>query len=258
MHAHLVQLDIAWEDRRANFARVEALLDRAPLAPGDLVLLPELFDSGFSLNTAKTRDDAGETLRFLQGLARGRGVFVQGARNLPGPGGKHLNLASVVAPTGEVVAEYAKVHPFSFGREGEAFEGGSDVLTYAWETPSARAVVCPAVCYDLRFPELFRLGARRGAEVFALGANWPAPRAHHWRALLIARAIENQSYVLGVNRVGRDPHLHYAGGTIAVAPAGHVIGELGDEAGVLSARIDLESLREWRRVFPALRDIRLI
>lgn len=258
MHAHLVQFDIAWEDRRENFARVRGLLDAAPLERGDLVLLPELFDSGFSLNTGRTRDDGGETQAFVCALARERSVYVQGSRNVPGPGGKHLNLATIAGPAGEIVAEYAKVHPFSFGREGEAFEGGRGIVTYAWSTPGGAASVCPAICYDLRFPELFRLGAMRGAEVFALGANWPAPRAHHWRALLIARAIENQAYVLGVNRVGRDPHLIYAGGSIVVSPAGHVVGEMGAEEGVLSARIDLESLREWRRVFPALRDIRLM
>jgi omega-amidase len=104
---------------------------------------------------------------------------------------------------GKLLAEYAKVHPFTFGREPEAFEGGDGVVTYAW----GGLTVCPAVCYDLRFPELFRHGLMRGAEVFCLGANWPDARQAHWRALAMARAIENQAFVLAVNRVGRDPHL---------------------------------------------------
>src|SRR5690606_9236143 len=117
---------------------------------------------------------------------------------------------------------------------------------------------CPAVCYDLRFPELFRLGLKAGAEVFALGSNWPAPRESHRRILSIARAIENQALVLSVNRVGSDPALTYAGGTLAVGPKGDILGELGDTEDVLTVSLDLVALREWRNTFPAWRDTRLI
>jgi omega-amidase len=119
-------------------------------------------------------------------------------------------------------------------------------------------VVCPAVCYDLRFPELFRIGLSKGAEAFAIGANWPEARQAHWRTLLIARAIENQAFVLGVNRTGSDPALRYAGGTIAVGPRGEVLGELEAEEGVLSTGVDVSEMRKWREVFPAWRDGRLM
>ncbi|MFG0327657.1 MAG: nitrilase-related carbon-nitrogen hydrolase [Phycisphaerales bacterium JB037] len=264
MRAHLVQFDIAWEDRAENFRRVEALLAPVDLRPGDLVLLPEMFDSGFSLNADATADHDARTLGWLTDFARARRVTVQGGRTVkPDPAGKARNQAPAIGPDGSLLATYEKIHPFSFGREPEAFEGGDSVVTYAWivpedSGPAHRATVGPAICYDLRFPELFRLAAMRGAEVLALGANWPDARQSHWRALAIARAIENQAFVLAVNRTGPDPHLNYVGGSIAVDPMGTVLGELADEQAVLSVELDLPGLRAWRDRFPALRDIRLL
>lgn len=258
MRAHLVQLDMAWEAPEENFRRVGRLLDGTDIGAGDLVLLPEMFATGFSLNTEVTADKGGVTLRFLQGLAEDLGCWVQGGRTVHDCHcAKADNRMSVLSPEGALVREYTKVHPFSFGREPERFAGGERVETWEWTAGGSRAVVCPAICYDLRFPELFRIGAVRGAEVFALGACWPAARAGHWRALAIARAIENQGVVLAVNRTGNDPHLAYCGGTIAVDAKGEVLGELGDEPGVLSVEVDVAAVREWRGVFPALQDVRL-
>jgi len=272
--AHLVQFDIAWEDPAENFRRVERLISRAPIDAGDLVVLPEMFDSGFSFETGRTADKEGRTLAFLVDLARDLGVYVQGARTVHECHcAKASNCAPIIGPDGAVLAEYRKIHPFTFGREGERFEGGRDVVLYEWARGrSGREVewkasgggarsglrVCPAICYDLRFPELFRIGLQRGAEVFALGANWPDIRQHHWRALLMARAIENQAFVLGVNRVGRDPNLNYTGGSIALSPTGEVLGELGRDADVLSVEIDAGVLTEWREKFPAWRDAKLL
>lgn len=256
MRAHLVQLDIAWEDHAANHARVRELL--APVAPGDLVVLPEMFDTGFSMNTERTAPHADDTLAFLADLARDLGATIQGGRTVvAAPHHLAHNRAPVLGPDGRLLAEYTKIHPFSYGKEHERFEGGTEVLTYDWHAGTDTLRVCPAICYDLRFPELFRRGLRLGAEVFAIGANWPAARAHHWRALLIARAIENQAVVLGVNRTGRDPSLAYAGGSLAVASTGEILGELGEREAVLSLDIDPAAIRGWRERFPAWRDARL-
>jgi predicted amidohydrolase len=254
MRAHLVQADTVWEDRPANYALVDAMLAGAGVAPGDLVLLPEMFDTGFSFRLDRTADTDGATLAYLQSLARRLGAVVQGSRTLIGPDGRGRNRASIIGPDGVVLAEYDKIHPFSFGRETEFFSGGNEVMTYAWGPTR----VCPAICYDLRFPEQFRQGMLMGAEVFALGANWPEPRKLHRRALGVARAIENQAVMLCVNRAGRDPHLAYEGGSYAVDPQGQIIAELGAEAGVLSVEIDLPALRAWREKFPAWKDARLL
>ncbi|MEM1329800.1 MAG: nitrilase-related carbon-nitrogen hydrolase [Planctomycetota bacterium] len=255
MRAHLLQLDLIWEDRAANHELVERTLDTVELDRGDLVVLPELFDSGFSLNTDSTADREGTTLRFLVDLADDLGVVIQGSRTVRDCHcNKATNRATIVGPGQRLLCDYSKVHPFGYGREPEAFEGGRSVETYEWSSGNGRLTVCPAVCYDLRFPELFRRGVSLGAECFALGANWPSARARHWRSLLIARAIENQAFVLGVNRCGSDPHLGYAGGSLAIGPKGDVLGELGQDPGVLSIELDPESVRAWRTEFPALED----
>jgi omega-amidase len=258
MHAHLVQLNISWENPSANFNRVDALLDAAPVNPGDLVLLPELFDTGFSLNVETTSDANAKTEAYLVSLARRLGVTVQGGRTVLPPAKTHaLNIMSVIDQDGLTLCTYAKVHPFSYGREPDAFAGGDEIVTYSWNknTPIQCA---PAICYDLRFPELFRFAVKQGAELIALGANWPSARQTHWRTLLIARAIENQAFVLGVNRTGSDPHLHYAGGSIAIGPKGEILAEATDEECVLSCEIDPEKVRAWRKEFPALKDARLL
>ncbi len=258
--AHLVQTAIAWEDREANYEQVRTLLDRAEVAPGDFILLPEMFDTGFSFNTEQTADMDARTLAFLGELAVEFRAVVQGGRTTAACRRcAAKNVMSALGP-GEGgpthLGEYAKVHLFP--NEAERLERGTDVVTYAWA--GAGLKVCPAICYDLRFPELFRAGLARGAELFALGACWPRQRAHHWRALLLARAIENQAFVLGVNRVGQDPaHAPsagwvYAGGSIAIDPTGEVLGELGDAPGVLSVPIDAARLHAWRAAFPAWRE----
>lgn len=266
LRAHLIQPDTAWEDRHANFARVDELLaDRsrfpAGVRAGDLVVLPEMFDTGFSFNLPVTTDHDGKTLAYLSALARRLGATVHGSRTVIGPDGRGRNRASIIAPDGTTLAEYDKIHPFSFGRESEFFSGGDRVVTYPWRgtsnDPPSNTVVCAAICYDLRFPELFRRGMQVGAEVIALGANWPAPRALHRAVLAQARAIENQSYVLCVNRAGSDPHLAYAGASAAYGPKGELLGQLDDKPGVLTVDLDLPALRHWRETFPACRDMRL-
>lgn len=256
---HLVQLDIAWEDPVTNRDRVAALLDKGDVRAGDLVLLPEMFDTGFSFAIEKTSDARGETLQFLLDLADDLGVTIQGGRTVaPCHRCAAKNIMSVVTPGQKLQCEFAKMHLFSPGGEHERFEAGQDVVTYLWNNALR---VQPAICYDLRFPELFRAGAAQGAEAIAIGACWLSTRHAHWRALAIARAIENQAFVFAVNRVGKDPPkadaspgATYLGGSIAVSPLGDVLGELGDREGVLSIEVDPDVVRTWRAKFPALRD----
>jgi predicted amidohydrolase len=258
MRAHLIQMDIAWEDKQANYDKAERLISRAAPEPGDLILLPEMFDTGFSFNVERTSDSDVATLNFLAELARDHEVYIQGARTVLEQGATHAeNRATIIDPSGRILADYAKIHPFSFGKENERFRGGNAVVTWQWGSAEYGLRVCPAICYDLRFPELFRTGLSMGAEAFTLGASWPEARAAHWRALLIARAIENQAFVFGVNRTGRDPNVTYAGGSIAVSPRGEILGELGPEEAPLSAEVNVQDLRNWREKFPAWRDGRL-
>ena len=260
VRAHLLQMDTTWEAKAENCRRLGELLAGIDglRGSGDLVVVPEMFDTGFSFDVEKTADGDGSTLGAICGLAREFGVTLHGSRTVVGSDGRGRNRVTVAGPDGRVLVEYDKIHPFSYGRESEFFSGGSEVVTYAWEAGGERLVACLAICYDLRFPELFRIGMLRGAEVFVLGANWPKPRKIHRRALAVARAIENQAYVLCVNRAGRDPYLEYAGESVAVSPTGEVIGEAGEGEDVLSVELDVAALRAWRATFPAWRDVKLI
>jgi predicted amidohydrolase len=249
MRIAVVQYDIVWEDKSANHAIIEQMLHQARLDPGALVILPELGDTGFSFNLPAIVDDA--TLAWGGELATRMGIWLQVGYARRNDQKKGLNCAAIITPAGDVAGVYEKVHPFSFGRESEHYVGGDRLVV----RDCGGVNVCPLICYDLRFPELWRHAALAGAELFSIGASWPDARQEHWRSLLIARAIENQAYVAGVNRIGADPHLSYAGGSIIVSPRGQVIAEAGAEPVVLQADIAPDAVRSWRREFPALRDI---
>jgi predicted amidohydrolase len=250
-----VQFDIAWEDKAANHRAIESMLDDAGVEPGTYVLLPELGDTGFSMNLDRIVDE--RSIAWAKEQARQRKIYLQaGFARLKSdvdpasPPGR--NCAAIISPDGKLLGEYQKVHPFSYGKESRFYGGGDRLLLRR----CGEAVVCPMICYDLRFPELWRLAAIAGAEVFAIGASWPAERQDHWRSLIIARAIENQAFVVAVNRCGSDPHLQYAGGSLIVAPSGETLTAAGDQPQVISAQLDLASMRAWRAKFPALADVK--
>lgn len=269
VHAHLVQLNIAWEDKPRNFTEVERLISLGEVAPGDLIVLPEMFDTGFSTNLGATVDHDDLTLSFLKKLAKTTRAIVHGARTCLAADGRGRNLATVVHPDGRVLCEYQKTYLFPLGDrpESETFAPGSGLHVYDWTPASGSSVtntredsesirVCPTICYDLRFPELYRRGLDLGAQLFTVTSSWPRPREAHRRALSIARAIENQAYVLSVNRCGQDPNLEYAGGTLAIGPRGDVLGELADGPGVLRVEVAAREVRRWRELFPAWKDRR--
>lgn len=258
MRVHALQYDIVWENKPANHDLVRALVAGAKPEPGAMVALPEMFDTGFSLNLDVTDDaETRASERFLCGLAREYGIHVYGSLSAREKDGWGRNWAVVTNPDGEVVARYAKLHPFGFGREPERFRGGDALVSLDWCAGDEVLRVSPLICYDLRFPEVFRLCAiRLGAQAFILGANWPDARHAHWRALLMARAIENQAYVVGVNRCGRDPHLNYPGGSIIISPEGEILAEAGPGQEIISATVSPQSVISWRNSFGALRDVR--
>ena len=246
------QLDIVWEDKAANHENVRRLLAAAGNLAGALVVLPEMFATGFSMNVSEIHEgDARPSEKFLSELAaEHRACFVGGVVT-QGADGKGRNEAVVFGPDGKSVARYAKLHPFTFGREAEHYSPGDELVVFTWQDFS----VAPFICYDLRFPEVFRAAVRRAAQLILVIANWPDTRAEHWAALLKARAIENQAYVVGVNRRGTDPELSYAGGSMIVGPRGDVLAHAGSEETIVSAELELPPLLAYRREFPALQDM---
>jgi len=253
MHVIAVQYDITWEDRAANHAKVAAMLERQPPPRGAIVVLPEIFASGFSMNVEKVaQDESRPDERFLREVSHRYGVWTLGGVVSRGAGGRGRNEAVAFSPAGELVARYCKCHPFSPGTEDQFYEAGRDVVTFA----CGGFIVSPFICYDLRFPEIFRVAARRGANLMVVIANWPDARAEQRMILLRARAIENQAYVVGVNRVGEDPKLRYAGQTVVVSPKGDVLASADDREQLVAADLDSASLDDYRKSMPWLRDMR--
>ena len=250
MRVALLQLDIAWEDTEASHARAAALLDRAARGGARLAILPEMFSTGFSMRPERVAQaPGGASERFLRERTRALGLWI--LASIPEKdGGAPRNVALLVAPSGEVT-RYAKIHPFSFAGEDRVYAGGDAVVTA--EVESVR--VTPFVCYDLRFPEPFRLAAD-GTDLYAVVANWPERRQAHWRSLLQARAIENLAYVVGVNRAGEGDGVRYAGGSAAFSPWGEVLAEAGAAEEVVFCEVDPAVAAKARETFPALRDRR--
>lgn len=250
MRVALLQMDLAWQDAGSNRAAVERAIESAALAPGAFVLAPEMTDTGFVHRADEKTPTDGAA--FAVSTARRFGVWYQHGCIEVAKDGFGRNLAVVASPEGRVAARYEKIHPFGYGAETEGFRGGGEITPF--DTGEAR--LAPFICYDLRFPEVWRLAALAGAEVFMIGANWPDARQAHWRALCISRAIENQAYVVACNRIGKDPQSSYRGGSLVISPKGEIVAEAGDGPATITAELDLQTLREWRERFPALRDMR--
>lgn len=247
------QLAIVWESKEANFARVRSLLQRTKPLAGSLLVLPEMFATGFSMNVeAITEGDSSPTTDFLREIAAKWKIYVLGGVVRQNGRGAPSNEALCFAPSGERVARYAKVHLFTPGGEARHYQPGDRLVTFEWQN----RIVAPSICYDLRFPEIYRWAAQQRAEILVVIANWPVMRHFHWTALLQARAIENQAYVIGVNRCGRDPHFEYAGGSLVVSPHGEILMRGGRREQLFSAELDFAFLAKWRRDFAALKDMR--
>ncbi len=252
MKLAIYQPDIVWEEPEANFRKLERVLDAADLHGVQLLCLPELFSIGFTMNPSLAETESGKTVTFLRSLAKKHKLFVVGTfleKGNPRP----RNTVLLINAHGEVIHKYAKVHLFSLDKEHECFEPGSDPGMFSLDGVNAGFVIC----YDLRFPELFRLmmtDKKRRPSIFIVPANWPAVRITHWKTLLQARAIENQAFVIGINRVGESPLAKYCGNSIVIDPLGAVILDAQDKEGLHVVDIDLSMAEAIRSKFPFLDD----
>lgn len=251
MKTLLVQLDPVWENRSANHDKARRLVASACPTPGSLIILPETFSTGFSMNVAVTSEpENGPTEQFLRDMAAQHQCCVMGGVVTQTADGRGLNQALAISPDGSVLARYTKNHPFTFGGESEVHMAGKDVSLFEWHGLR----IAPMICYDLRFPEVARKAASAGAEMLIYIAAWPVKRIQHWITLLQARAIENQAYVIGVNRCGSDPQFTYTGRSLVVDPHGIIIADAAEQERVICADLDPAVVRDWRVQFPALKD----
>ena len=253
MQIAALQLDSIWEDKPANHQKVRSILSAADIAPKSLVILPEMFDTGFSMNvqtTAQDEDRASEQV--LRELASELNCAVLGGVVGPILNGQASNEAVAFAPDGRELVRYRKMQPFTPAGEDVHYGAGASHVMFEWEGVK----IAPFVCYDLRFPEIFRPAARDGAQLIAVIACWPQKRSEHWVRLLQARAIENQAFVVGVNRCGTDPQFSYDGRSSAFDPHGECLFEADAAEQVLRCEVKSTTVREWRDAFPALKDMR--
>ncbi|MCP4599678.1 MAG: carbon-nitrogen family hydrolase [Proteobacteria bacterium] len=252
MRVAALQFNIAWEDRGENFKRVLEHADEAAGDGADLLVLPEMFATGFSMNPSITAEvPDGETTEFIRSIARRHQIGVIGGLVLKGKHGRGRNVALAVNRDGRDLAVYTKSHLFSFLDENQHHEAGDGPVPFEFED-----VRCACfVCYDLRFPELFRLTADTCDAVFVI-ASWPSARSRHWDILLPARAVENQQYVIGLNRIGTGGGHLFKGGSAIYSPLGAPLAQGKDREGLLIADIDPEEVAKVRESTPFLRDRR--
>jgi predicted amidohydrolase len=245
-----VQHDISWEDRDATLAHVAPMVAKAAADGARLVVLPEMFAVGFSMTPEQTAEpEGGPTSAWLADQARTHDLWIGGS--VPErSGGRPRNVFVLAGPDG-TVHRYAKVHPFTYSGEHEHYDAGDELVTVTVDGLR----VSLFVCYDLRFADEFWYRATE-TDLYLVVASWPQSRAHHWRSLLLARAIENQAYVLGCNRVGDGDGTHYAGGSCIVDPMGQVLSSEGDHEAILVAEVDPATVAATRERFPFLRDRR--
>lgn len=241
----ILQTDIAWADPAANVSHADQIIDRHE---ADLFVLPEMFSTGFCTRPHGVAEPCGcETLQWMKRKAAQRGCAIAGSIATE-EDGRYYNRFYFVQPDGSV-RWYDKKHLFTYGGEHEQYTPGTERVVVSFR--GVRFLL--QVCYDLRFPVWARNRKDYDAAIYV--ASWPTPRVEAWKALLRARAIENQCYVVAVNRVGTDPNCQYCGGSAVIDPYGQTLAACPDgEDSVAEAVIDTDELEAFRKKFPVMED----
>lgn len=257
MRLALVQCDLVWERPAENYARLAPRIEAAAQRGAQLIVLPEMFPCGFTMNLSAVREPFdGPSATFLRRAAMAAGVWICGsAPESGGPGDSErrpYNTLLLASPSGEL-ARYHKLHPFTFGGEDRHYAPGRE-----WLTATLCGLRCSFfICYDLRFANEFWALAGT-TDLYVVPANWPAVRAAHWRTLLAARAIENQAYVCGVNRIGAGGGLTYHGDSRLIGPDGALLADAGERDETVLVEVEAAAVADWRARFPVLQDRRTI
>ena len=254
MKVALVQMDIVWENSKANRETAERLMLAAEKC--DIYVLPEMWNTGVTTEPMGVAEpENGETLQWMQRMADKLDAAIAGSIAVKAQDGSYRNRLYFVKPRENVqwsmfnVQWYDKHHLFSYGGETKNYTPGNEYVTVEWRGLRFHL----SICYDLRFPIWLR--NRDDYEVLICVASWPSVRMHAWKVLLAARAIENQCYVLGVNRIGKDPYCEYSGGSCVVDPFGFATVAPDNEASVLTQTLDLKRLKSFREKFPVLKEM---
>ena len=229
MHITTMQFDVQWERPHDNLDTVAMMLNTAPPPRFGLVVLPEMFATGFSMNPAATLPYADEVLKFLSHSAKLYNTSILAGVAMMSDGAPR-NMAVLIGPDGDVDFTYAKRNLFTPAGEECTYSAGTRPGVFEFEGKTC----CVAICYDLRFDDIFAEAKAAGVEIFFIIANFPAVRREDWNRILVERAIENQAHVIGVNRIGHDPNEAYAGDSVILGPDGAILDSANDQAAILT------------------------
>ena len=249
MKVCLAQTEIRFEEKEENRRVAEKLIRNASARGMDMILFPEMSFTGFSMNTELIGEEYRETPEFISGLARERSINI-GFGWVKKDDKGYQNCYSIVGRNGKEAADYVKIHPFSYSGEDIYYKAGDHLCIFEVE----KHQIAVFICYDLRFPELFRAVSDKVSAVI-IPANWPAKRSEHWKTLLRARAIENQLYILAINCCGDMNGQYYSGDSCVINPNGDVLKMLSDSAGVIDFDLSDDTV-QYREAFPVLKDRR--
>ena len=248
----LVQSHIEWEDIDTNISKAEKIISR--YKDHDLILFPEMSFTGFSMDTGAFAGKSGSIVGRMKDIAASYHVAVGfGYARYSSTGcNKCENVYAVITEDGRICSEYVKIHPFSYAGEDRYYTGGDRTVVF----DLGGIPFSNFICYDLRFPEVFRAVADR-VHCIIIPANWPAKRSEHWKTLLRARAVEDQVYILAVNCQGNIGGLYYSGDSCIIDPDGNVLGMLSDEEGEMCFEFT-DDTEVFRERFPVLKDIKTL
>ncbi len=250
MKIGLGQIDMGFEEQERAMELCRAMLAEAGEQGVDLTVFPETALTGFTLRpeTYGEQRRGSAAIAFFREEAQKNNTAVCFGMAVH-ENGISTNHCIVLSKTGELLADYAKIHPFSYGAEAKHYKGGNEICVCALEgVPYA-----PFICYDLRFPEIFQIASRESWLISVI-ANWPISRIPHWKALLQARAIENQCFMIGVNRCGSGGGLEYSGDSMLFSPNGELIAHAPSGTGLTVAEINPEDAPALRKKFPLKAD----
>lgn len=254
MRVALAQLDIQFGDPDANYQQVEVAIQRAAEQTVDVIVLPEMWNTGYALTRLNVvaDDDGQRTRQLLSKLARRFRVNIVGGSVAVARDGHYYNEMLVIDRHGQLVSQYDKVHRFGLMAEDRYITAGATENVFELDDVAAMGVIC----YDIRFPEWLRKQAAQGPRVIFVSAEWPTQRQMQWRLLLQARAIENQAFVVAVNRVGSDPDNQFGGQSLVINPLGDLLAIGGAHPQLITATLDLAQVERVRGQIPVFEDRR--
>lgn len=244
----IAQINIDWEESNKNIKKVEEFIKKASENKAELILFPEMALTGFTMNINKLLLSEEQIINWLKKAAINSNINV-GIGFAIKADEKGMNKYVIVSKEGKVLAKYTKIHPFSYGGENNKYYSGNEISVCKIN----EFKIAPFICYDLRFPEIFQIASKE-AQIITVAASWPQAREEHWITLLKARAIENQCYVIGINRVGLGGGLQYNGASMFVSPNGEVLNDISSKETLILREIEVKKIEEIKDEFDIKKD----